>query len=188
MQYGYLPIPKSTPKKMIVLDACELAFLDKAQADIEVPADPVTSDFEAHPFALVYGAFIPNSDTQPKQAIEHLNACVQRTLQVSMAAKVSFCGLSGINIGATMPTRGAWRLPIAALVQGPLAWNCDMCGFGHTAYLHYVNLSLADNILNRAGVLALRMREDRFDGLITERNWQEFVDEARRDQIASRIR
>lgn len=176
MQYAYMPIGRE--RVMHVLDACELFHLDTAvDGKPVVKDDPPPPDEGCH--HLVYGAFLPNKDTTVEKSREYLKYAVGHVLQVSRPKRISFLGLEGIWLGGLVVRGRSWRLPVAALVTGSMEFARDKTAFGKTAYLHYANLSVVENILTRPGVLSLKTAERRYPGSIRAGNWQEFVDEKR---------
>lgn len=178
MQYAYMPIGRE--RAMHVIDACELFHLDRATAGEDILQDtPDAALRDEGCKRLVYGAFLPNKEVTEEKARSYLERAVGHVLQVSLPKRISFLGLDGIWIGNAVVRGRSLRLPVAALVTGSIEFARDKMEFGKTAYLHYANLSLIENILNRPGILSLKTAERRFPRAIREGNWREFVDEQR---------
>lgn len=132
---------------------------------------------EASAFHLCYGAYLPQRGTTEAEANEDLWAALDHWLGCLIGMACHLFSLEDIEVYGAVPRGLNLAVPIAALIRArdPAPWPAGSQTRALSCFLRYSNLSVAENLLNRPGVIALktptrRLGRERPDG------WRKLID------------
>ncbi|MHB1758249.1 MAG: hypothetical protein ACYCT9_12220 [Leptospirillum sp.] len=176
-----------------MISASEMQSLNTFHDSIVDTESLIESDC---PFHICYGCYMPQRETNEKEAREDLMSTRDHFLgfvhqdKCHIIACVDVMAMDTEHIGMTL------RIPFSALIKttdfvieqiGNQASQQAVTGF-----LLYNNMSPATNILNRPGIIALKGLERRRRWPMTigvnPENWRKHIDPERAKRIASGIK
>lgn len=137
-------------------------------------------------YKIGYGAFMPSNAQQisEEQAINFLQTYedyqfgyIHEGQCINFAIK-KFLPLKHENNSVHVLRRGmSWRIPFACLIETDGAFQFRNSSFARACFLRAVNVSPADNVFMRTGIVAIKSEEKRIatDAAIQPSNWEQFV-------------
>lgn len=171
-----------------LLDVCEATYLGLEKRTGKVQVDrPDTVGFDTAPLRLVYGAFLPNPETDEGAATDLLGDLDGNILQVSLPGRVTYLGLEEIAPEAAVRFGGKYYVPFGALIRTRIPFADDLGQYAVTAYPYCDEESPEDNVVRREGILALKSEERRFMKRISPKNWRQWVDVAQVRRAAAQV-
>ena len=183
MQYAIIKIDDAE----VLIDANELHSLDRYRDAIQ---DQAFLDETAEPYCICYGCYMPRRSLQDKDICPEFEAMYDHWMGHVIEDKCHFIAFHEAMTFDIVPIGLSRRLPFAALIQATpeIIERIGKRGQAVTAFPRYQDdMSVAQNILNRPGLLALNGLERRKTP-ITPANWKEAVKPMRAVMQAERIK
>ena len=175
MQYALFKIGA---EKFILLDACEqrdIQLHHDSIIDGEKPADDV--------FELVYGAYLPQHGQADDEALVAAKAAAGFWMGTIEGAQCDAVGLEDVEFFPAVTVGHSSKIPFAALICINASTR-DRIRLDSrralTCFVRYESqMTPATNVLNRAGIFAIKSLVKRSGAPLTKTNWRDQVDSKR---------
>lgn len=181
MQYALM---KVADNHMILIDALELQSLNRHKDNIQ---DVEEKDEENLPFKVVYGSYQPQVGKTVEDALKDIEFAKNKWLGFIKGDQCFKIGLSDIKVHDPVQKKNGFHIPFSALISTHVDVNHNSRK-SVSAFVRFGNLSIADNVANRGGILAINAQENRIKNReVNEENWLEFEDTERAILSASKV-
>lgn len=184
MQYALIRLKE----KQFIIDAHELSALDNfrdAIHDVEPKPD------ENGPLYVAYGVYKPQPGIEWQEAMGHLLERQDVWLGHIDGEDCHTLGFHAVEPLPPVQHGMSFSIPFAALIHAHPELIEQIGDHGTTqavtAFVRFWNISPADNIINRKGLLAFKGIERRGTTTVTKENWRERIDIERTVRNALRI-
>jgi hypothetical protein len=184
MQYAIMEVQG----RKLLLDSSEAQAVDSYGHD--GISDAPRPDEQAAPLVLCYGGYLPQVDIPSDRVRSDLLGA-----QGSWLGHISgpTCQLIAVQAVVAYEPEKVGRnsiTPFAALIQAHESVLDALKDTARavTAFVRYPNMSPADNLLNRHGVMSLRGIEKRIKSELTLLAWESSIDKSRAIRAAKSIK
>jgi hypothetical protein len=179
MQYAEFEIEG----QRLMIDACEYSVLLRRESLTEIGCPE-----EASVFYLCCGAYLPRRGKTEAEAADDLRAARDHWLGCLIGRECHLFALEDVQAFGAARRGFSLAIPVAALIRArePAPWPAGKQTRALTCFLRYADLTPAENILNRPGVIALRIPARRL-GRNRPEGWRKLVDSGRAARAARDI-
>lgn len=183
MQYALF---KMSDDQFILLDACEQRDIDLHHDSIVDGAKPADDVFE-----LAYGAYLPQPSQADDEALGAAKAASGFWMGTVNGALCDVVGLEDVEFFPAVTIGHSSKIPFAALICINASTR-DRIQLDSrralTCFVRYESqMTPATNVLNRAGIFAIKSLVKRLDAPLTKANWRDQVDSERVLRHASKV-
>lgn len=169
-------------------DFNEARCLDTHQDSI---SDGPLPDKQLSPLTVVYGAYLPPPGVSGEKALTDALGAKGNWLGPLRGDSCRLIALQDIRVFGVVKAHSMARVPFAVLIQAEptvvAAIKQDEMHEAVTAFVRYSNMPPADNVLNRLGVFAFKVRVQPEASQPMLGDWHTLVDRDRALRLARKI-